>query len=106
MAHRSFDARRPQAGGLREERELRTLAGSAQCSLVGPAMWFFNINTGVSTSLSAEDEELLFDTLNDAIKEKFPNSNIAFDGSGYSKKGSFRTNTFGYRYMFNLGFRF
>jgi hypothetical protein len=74
--------------------------------LVGPAMWFFNINTGVSTSLSAENEELLFETLNDAIKEKFPNSNVAFDGSGYSKKGSFRTNTFGYRYMFNLGIRF
>jgi hypothetical protein len=74
--------------------------------LVGPALWFFNVKTDVSTSLSAENEQLLFEALNDAIKEKFPNSNVAFDGSGYSKKGSFRTNTFGYRYMFNLGFRF
>ncbi len=74
--------------------------------LVGPAMWFFNVKTDVSTSLSAENEELLFETLNEAIKEKFPNSNVAFDGEGFKKKGSFNTKTFGYRYMFNLGFRF
>jgi hypothetical protein len=74
--------------------------------LVGPAMWFFNVKTDVSTSLSAENEELLFETLNEAIKEKFPNANVAFDGEGFKKKGSFSTKTFGYRYMFNLGFRF
>jgi hypothetical protein len=73
--------------------------------LVGPAMWFFNIKTEVGTSLSAEDEQLLFETLNDALKEKFPDSKLVI-GNGFEKKGSFHTNTFGYRYMFNLGFRF
>ncbi len=74
--------------------------------LVGPAYWFFNIKTELSTSLSAENEELLFQTLNDAIKEKFPNSNLVIDDGTFEKKGSMSTKTFGYRYMFNLGFRF
>jgi hypothetical protein len=73
--------------------------------LVGPAMWFFNLNTDVSTSLTPENEELLFETINDALHEKFPNSTMVIDGS-FKKKGSFSTKTFGYRYMFNLGFRF
>jgi len=74
--------------------------------LVGPAYWFFNIKTELGTSLSAENEELLFQTLNDAIKEKFPNSNLVIDDGTFEKKGSMSTKTFGYRYMFNLGFRF
>jgi hypothetical protein len=73
--------------------------------LVGPAMWFFNLKTEVSTSLSPENEELLFETINDALHEKFPNSTLVIDGSN-KKKGSFSTKTFGYRYMFNIGFRF
>ena len=43
--------------------------------------------------------------INDALHEKFPNSTMVIDGS-YKKKGSFSTSTFGYRYMFNIGFRF
>jgi hypothetical protein len=73
--------------------------------LVGPAMWFFKLETEINTSLSPENEELLFETLNDALHEKFPNSTMVIDGS-YKKKGSFSTRTFGYRYMFNIGFRF
>jgi hypothetical protein len=74
--------------------------------LVGPAYWFFNVKTEVSTSLSAEDEKLLFETLNDALHDKFPDSKLVIDDGSFSKKGSFRTKTFGYRYMFNLGIRF
>jgi hypothetical protein len=73
--------------------------------LVGPAMWFLKLETEINTSLSPENEELLFETLNDALHEKFPNSTMVIDGS-YKKKGSFSTRTFGYRYMFNIGFRF
>jgi hypothetical protein len=73
--------------------------------LVGPAMWLFKLETEINTSLSPENEELLFETLNDALHEKFPNSTMVIDGS-YKKKGSFSTRTFGYRYMFNIGFRF
>ena len=74
--------------------------------LAGPAYWFFNIKTDVNTSLSAEDEEQLFKTLNEALHEKFPNSDIIIDDGTFEKKGSVSTKTFGYRYMFNLGFRF
>jgi hypothetical protein len=74
--------------------------------LVGPAMWFFNLKTDVSSTLSPDDEELLFEKLNDALHEKFPNSTMVIDGGSYKKKGSTTTKTFGYRYMFNIGFRF
>ncbi len=74
--------------------------------LVGPAMWFFSLKTDVSTSLSPDDESLLFEKLNDALHEKFPNSTMVIDGGSFKKNGSTTTSTFGYRYMFNIGFRF
>jgi hypothetical protein len=74
--------------------------------LAGPAVWFFNLEANVSTSLDATDESLLFEKLNDALHQKFPNSSMVIDGGSFKKKGSFRTNTIGYRYMFNIGFRF
>lgn len=74
--------------------------------LVGPAVWFFNLEAKVNTSLDVKDESLLFEKLNDALHQKFPNSSMVIDGGSFKKKGSFRTSTFGYRYMFNIGFRF
>jgi hypothetical protein len=74
--------------------------------LVGPSYWFFNIKTEIGTSLPTEDQQQLFEAINDALHEKFPNSNLVIDGDGFSKKGSFTTRTAGYRYMFNIGFRF
>ena len=74
--------------------------------LVGPSMWFFNLKANVTTTLSPEDESLLFEQINDALNEKFPGSDLVIDGGSFKKTGSFRTNTFGYRYMFNIGFRF
>jgi hypothetical protein len=74
--------------------------------LVGPAMWFFKLKTNVSTSLSPDNEALLFETLNNALHDKFPNSTYVIDGGSYKKKGSTTTSTIGYRYMFNIGFRF
>jgi hypothetical protein len=74
--------------------------------LVGPALWFFNLKADVSTSLAPDDEEILFEKLNDALHNKFPNSTMVIDGGSFKKKGSTSTSTFGYRYMFNIGFRF
>jgi len=74
--------------------------------LVGPAVWFFSLKTDVSTSLSPDDESLLFEKLNDALHEKFPNSTMVIDGGSFKKNGSTTTKSFGYRYMFNIGFRF
>ncbi len=74
--------------------------------LVGPSMWFFNLEANLTTTLSPEDESLLFETINDALNNKFPGSDLVIDGGSFKKKGSFRTNTLGYRYMFNIGFRF
>ncbi len=74
--------------------------------LVGPSMWFFNLKANLTTTLSPEDESLLFETINDALNNKFPGSDLVIDGGSFKKNGSFRTNTFGYRYMFNIGFRF
>jgi hypothetical protein len=74
--------------------------------LVGPALWFFSLKTDVSTSLEPDDEAILFERLNDALHDKFPNSTMVIDGGSFKKKGSTTTSSFGYRYMFNIGFRF
>jgi len=74
--------------------------------LVGPSMWFFNLKADLNTTLSPEDESLLYEKINDALNDKFPGSDLVIDGGSFKKNGSFRTNTFGYRYMFNIGFRF
>lgn len=74
--------------------------------LMGPGRWFFNMKSEFSTSLSAEDEELLLETLNEKIQEKFPGSNIVFKGEGFSAKKNVSTSTTGLRYLINIGFRF
>ncbi len=74
--------------------------------LMGPGRWLFRMNTDFTTSLSTENEELLLETINEKIKEKFPGSNIIFSGDGFEAKKSTSTNTIGLRYLVNIGFRF
>jgi hypothetical protein len=74
--------------------------------LMGPGLWFFNLKTNFETTLDPEDEQLLLDTLNEILKEKFPGSDYVFTGGNVEAKKTTNTSTMGLRYMINIGFRF
>ena len=74
--------------------------------MMGPGWWNFHIKTDFSTSLTAEDEELLLEKINETLKEKFPGSDIMISGDGFEANKSDWTSTPMLRYMINIGFRF
>lgn len=74
--------------------------------LFGPGYAFYNLKGDIKTTLSPEDESLLFDKLNGFLGEKIPGYDLVIDEGEFARNGSVRTNTLGYRFMINLGFRF
>jgi hypothetical protein len=74
--------------------------------LLGPGKWFYNINVDMNTNLSSEDEQLVFDKINEAIDSKVPGNTIDIKPFEISKKGSTSSSTGGFRYVMHLGFRF
>jgi len=56
--------------------------------------------------LTAEDEEMLLEKLNEMLQEKFPGSDIMIKGDGFDATKSSWTSTAMLRYIINIGFRF
>lgn len=74
--------------------------------LLGPGVGYYSASMKLNTSLTAENESLFYDKINEILNEKIPGYNIINNSSEFSKKGSFNTTTLGYRYLINVGFRF
>jgi len=74
--------------------------------LIGPGLTNYAIKTGISTTLSADDQAELLKLIHDALADKIPGYSLVIDDLEYEKSGSANTTTFGFRYMINIGFRF
>ena len=74
--------------------------------LIGPGVGFYGFKVKLDTTLEPDDEALFFQTLNDAIKDKFPGYDLVIESGEFEKKGSAKTTTLGFRYMIHIGFRF
>lgn len=74
--------------------------------LLGPGLWHFNVKTAFESGLSAEDETMLLEKLNEMLQEKFPGSDLVFTGEGFEASKTTSTSAMGFRFMINLGFRF
>jgi hypothetical protein len=74
--------------------------------LFGPGTWFYSLKSTTSTSLSDEDEALLFEKINGFLEQNLPGSDIFLEPGQMNKSGSYRTSSGGMRYMIQLGFRF
>jgi hypothetical protein len=74
--------------------------------LMGPGLWYFNLKSTFDTDLSAEDETMLLEQLNEMLQEKFPGSDLVITGEGLEATKNTSTSTMGFRYMINIGFRF
>jgi hypothetical protein len=74
--------------------------------MFGPGTWFYSVKTTTTTSLSAEDEALLFEKINGYLDEKLPGNDLFFQPGSMNKSGTYRTSSGGMRYLFQIGFRF
>jgi len=73
---------------------------------VGPGIGNYKFKASLSSSLSAADESILYEQLNQLISNKIPGYNIVFENDNLKKNGIASINTLGYRFMINLGYRF
>lgn len=73
--------------------------------LMGPGLWYWNLNSSFDTTLLTEDETMLLEQLNEMLQEKFPGSSLVV-GEGFEAQKTTSSYTMGFRYMINLGFRF
>lgn len=74
--------------------------------LIGPGYGFYNLKVNIQTDLSADDESKLYEVISDYLTKKIPGFSQVIDGDGFSKSGSEKTSTLGYRYMVMIGYRF
>ena len=74
--------------------------------LAGPGVWLYNLRTKISKTLDPDDEALVFEKINDLLAAKLPGHEILIKPGEFQKSGSFRTSSFGYRYVVHIGFRF
>lgn len=74
--------------------------------LIGPGVGFYKLSAKLDTDLDADDEDALYQKINDALKEKFPGYTFVLDDIDFEKTGSSSVTSFGFRYVINLGFRF
>lgn len=74
--------------------------------LIGPGVAFYNLKAKLNTTLDAEDEQALYDKINEALKERFPGYTFTIDDVDFAKKGSSSVTSIGFRYVVNVGFMF
>jgi hypothetical protein len=74
--------------------------------LAGPGLGFYKLETVLSNDLSQADETKFYNTLDQALSDRFPGYAILTDSEEYVKKGTVSKTAFGFRYMIMLGYRF
>lgn len=74
--------------------------------LIGPGVGFYKIKTEIGTTLSAADEALLFEKINEIIADRIPGYDKLIEPGDYVKKGSANVVSAGYRYIIRVGYRF
>jgi hypothetical protein len=74
--------------------------------LMGPGWWHFKMKDHFDSDLTAEDEEMILDKLNEMLDDKFPGNDLLLGGDGFDISKSSTTDVAGFRYMINIGFRF
>lgn len=74
--------------------------------LVGPGIWSYSIKTKISTTLSPEDELLVFGKINEILSAKLPGHEILIKPGDFNTTGRLKASFPGYRYIIHIGFRF
>jgi hypothetical protein len=74
--------------------------------LLGPGVASYDLRASVNSDLSASDKEQLFQKINDALAEKIPGYSLVLGDTNFRKTGTVKIDSFNFRYLLQLGFRF
>ena len=74
--------------------------------LIGPGIAFYNLKAKLDTTLDPEDEQAVYDKINEALKERFPGYTFVVDDVDFEKTGNTSVTSLGFRYVINVGFMF
>ena len=74
--------------------------------LLGPGIAFYDLKASLGSNLSEEDRKKFFESLNEALEDKFPGYSVVIDEGEFRNKGTANTTSLGFRYMVMVGFRF
>jgi len=74
--------------------------------LFGPGVSIYKLKADLNTTLDPDQESELFDKINEVLGEKIPGYNLVLNSGTFSKSGSVKATSIGYRYIVMLGFRF
>ena len=74
--------------------------------LFGPGISHYKLKTELNTSLDADQEEEIFQKINDKLSEIIPGYDRVIEPGTFEKTGTKNTTGFGYRYIVMAGFRF
>jgi len=74
--------------------------------VVGPGFGFYNLHTKVNGTVDAESKKQLFSGVKQLVTQKFPGMNSVFSDEEINSNGTLEKNTWGYRYLVHIGFRF
>jgi len=74
--------------------------------LIGPGYGFYGLKTEIGTNLDPETESKLFDKINEILKDKIPGYDKVINAGDFRKKGTYRTENVGFRYVIRVGYRF
>lgn len=74
--------------------------------LMGPGFGFYNVKAEIGTNLDPEKEQQLFQKLNEILADKIPGYDKVIEPGEFGIKGTYNTQTVGFRYIVRLGYRF
>jgi hypothetical protein len=74
--------------------------------LAGPGIGFYDLKSSLNTDLPEGVQEEFFRELNEAIKGRFPMFEGVIKPGEIANSGGFRSLSYGFRYVVNVGFRF
>ena len=74
--------------------------------VVGPGFGFYDLHAKINGTVDAETKKHLFRGVKQLVTQKFPGMNAVFSDEEINSNGTLEKNTWGYRYLVHVGFRF
>lgn len=79
---------------------------SVDLVVVGPGLARYEFNTRIKGDISNEDRDRLYETLQQALENRYPGMSVAIRDQEIDADGRLRVTSIGYRYLIHVGYRF
>jgi hypothetical protein len=74
--------------------------------MLGPGYANYKLKAGINTTLSPANQLELLEKINNYLSDKLPGYNFVIPEKEFTTTGSTATNSFNFRYLIQVGFRF